>query len=187
MTATNTTTTTTTTTNDGVGKGKGKGTATATERGSLVVIVDFQNDFILEDGALPVFKSDSHDKENLPRRRSKALIRRFNTYLSELDPNSTSAVLFTFDAHDEKSYAQTREAKLFPPHCIRGTKGYELALDASLIPSQIRTYKLEKGVFDTWEEPVTVLPFDTSSSRQEVNWIPFVSLIVFSVPLLSSC
>ena len=153
---------------DGVGMMEKKGKKEF--RGSLVVIVDFQNDFILEDGAVPVFKKnnnddDDNDKENVPH-RSKALIKRFNTFLSELDPDSTSAVLFTFDAHDEKSYAQTRESKLFPPHCIRGTKGYELALDASLIPAAIRTYKLEKGVFDTWEEPVTVVPFDTS--KQEV-------------------
>lgn len=74
---------------------------------NILIVVDMQNDFI--DGALGTAEAVAI----VPKVEEK--IRSF-----------TGKVFFTRDTHGE-NYMETQEGKNLPvPHCIRGTKGWEL-------------------------------------------------------------
>ncbi len=91
----------------------------------ILVVVDMQNDFI--DGALGT-------------REAQAIVER----VAEKIKGFSGKVLFTQDTHTE-NYMETQEGKYLPvPHCIRGTKGWEIC-DA-LRPLQ-RQQPLEKPTF----------------------------------------
>lgn len=76
----------------------------------LLVVVDYQNDFV--DGALGF----SGAEKIAPRIAS--LINEFR--------NSGDEVVFTYDTHDQ-DYLNTTEGKYLPaPHCLKGSKGWEL-------------------------------------------------------------
>ena len=77
---------------------------------SAVVVVDFQNDFVC--GSLG-FPAAADLEQPICKRLESAL-------------NHGEDILFTFDTHEE-NYLETQEGKLLPiPHCIRGSKGWEL-------------------------------------------------------------
>ena len=79
----------------------------------ILVVVDMQNDFI--DGALGT-------------KEAEAIVSRTAEKIKEFD----GLVLFTRDTHEE-NYMDTQEGKNLPvPHCIRGTRGWEIcpALEA---------------------------------------------------------
>ena len=102
----------------------------------LLHIVDMQNDFVLANGKLPVTGAES-------------LIKPVNEFLNSVDFDTTIA---TFDTHYRETYKKTEESKLFPPHCLYGTKGWELAVDVCgsfLHPC----HKVLKNQFDVWEQP----------------------------------
>lgn len=85
----------------------------------ILVVVDMQNDFI--DGALGTKEAVSI----VPHVVEK--IRQFD-----------GRVLYTRDTHEE-NYLETQEGRNLPvEHCIRGTKGWELA-------SQIEAIRVEKA------------------------------------------
>lgn len=105
----------------------------------LVVVVDVQADFMRPDGALPVAGAE-------------ALIAPLQGWLASLRPAETAAVLFTLDTHERERYRGSPEAAEFPPHCERGTPGWNLELDPAQVDPAIPTYRLEKGVFDMWAE-----------------------------------
>ena len=97
----------------------------------LLTIVDMQNDFVIPGMALPV---PGADKIILPT----------NEFLAAAKFDKTIA---TFDTHYKKSYAKSDEAKMFPLHCVYGTKGWRLAINAAdAIP-------VLKGKFSVWEKP----------------------------------
>lgn len=74
---------------------------------NILVVVDMQNDFI--DGALGTPEA----VEIVPKVEKK--IREFQ-----------GKVIFTRDTHEE-NYMDTQEGRKLPvPHCIRGTKGWEI-------------------------------------------------------------
>lgn len=99
----------------------------------ILVVVDMQNDFI--DGALGTKEAVSI----VPRVVEK--IRQFD-----------GRVLYTRDTH-EGNYLETQEGRNLPvPHCIRGTKGWELA-------SQIEAIRTEKA----GEEPVDKPTFGSTT------------------------
>ncbi len=76
-----------------------------------LIVVDMQNDFI--DGALGTKEAVAI----LPHVREKIDIYRKNG----------DTVIFTRDTHDE-NYMDTMEGKKLPvPHCIKGTKGWEIS------------------------------------------------------------
>jgi len=107
----------------------------------VVIVVDAQVDFIKE-GA------------NLPVPGAEPLIKPINDYLKSLTKEDTHLVLYSFDTHVPEVYAESEEGKIFPPHCVKGTEGWELAVTTDIEPL---VYKLEKGVFDMWqEEKVTI-------------------------------
>ena len=74
---------------------------------NILVVVDMQNDFI--DGALGTKEA----VQIVPNVKKK---------LQEFE----GKILFTRDTHEE-NYMETQEGKNLPvPHCIRGTKGWEI-------------------------------------------------------------
>ncbi|MFN3388584.1 MAG: cysteine hydrolase family protein [Allosphingosinicella sp.] len=105
----------------------------------FVIVVDTQRDFMAADGALSVTGAE-------------ALLPAFRRYLEGLAPERTAGALFTFDTHDPEIYAASPEAEQFPPHCVRGSEGWANMLEAGAIDPDIPVWRLEKGVFDMWEE-----------------------------------
>jgi nicotinamidase-related amidase len=80
----------------------------------LLLIIDYQNDFVSESGKLTAGKP-AQDIE-------KALISRIRTYTK-----AGNDVLCTLDTHEKTGWTQTHpEGKQFPPHCIEGTEGWKL-------------------------------------------------------------
>ncbi len=101
---------------------------------SLLLVVDMQNDFI--DGALGTREA----QDILP-----AVIRR----VQEFDGD----VLFTRDTHFE-NYLETQEGKNLPvPHCIKGTKGWELQEELKKFCEREGCALLDKVTFGSKELP----------------------------------
>lgn len=74
----------------------------------ILVVVDMQNDFI--DGALGT-------------KEAVAIVPNVVEKIKNFDGDK---IIFTRDTHEE-NYMETQEGKNLPvPHCIRGTKGWEL-------------------------------------------------------------
>jgi nicotinamidase/pyrazinamidase len=103
----------------------------------FAVVVDAQRDFMLPGGALYVAGAE-------------ACIPKIESALAALDPADVVGVLITQDTHDPDTYPASEEARQFPPHCLRGTEGWKLAVG---LPTQLPVLSLEKGVFGMWEEP----------------------------------
>jgi nicotinamidase/pyrazinamidase len=106
----------------------------------FVIVVDMQRDFLAVDGALPVPGAE-------------AIVSPMNAWLAGLRFEGVAGVLFTADTHVPAIYAASAEAEQFPPHCEKGTPGWENVLDQAVIDPAVPVYRLEKGVFDMWAEP----------------------------------
>jgi len=106
----------------------------------FLTVIDMQGDFVLPNGRLPV--KDAMD-----------IIPATTNFLASLDPKEYVGVLFTYDTHNKSSYPASEEAKQFPPHCEKGTPGWELVVGPGLIHNDIPLWRLEKNVFSMWEEP----------------------------------
>lgn len=106
----------------------------------FVIVVDMQRDFVAVDGALPVAEAE-------------AMVSPMKAWLAGLRPEDVAGVLFTADTHVPEIYATSAEAEQFPPHCEKGTTGWENVLNPDAIDPDIPVYRLEKGVFDMWVEP----------------------------------
>lgn len=99
------------------------------------VLVDFQNDFVHEQGALSV--------------KNPQLIQRVQKFLNNLQQGMFEQMIVTADNHFAETYAFTEEARHYPPHCIHGSRGWHLAVTPKKnIPLQI----LYKGTTDMWQE-----------------------------------
>lgn len=101
---------------------------------NIFALIDLQNDFVLPNGKLTV------NAPNLIRKTQKFVDRttaRFNEYW------------VTYDTHFEESYGQTEEAKLFPPHCIYGTDGWQVPVT---FPSGKPVCKFIKATTNLWAE-----------------------------------
>ncbi|EQB33247.1 cysteine hydrolase family protein [Sphingobium ummariense] len=106
----------------------------------FAIVVDMQRDFVAADGALPVAGAE-------------AIVPPMKAWLAGLRTEDVAGVLFTADTHVSEIYAGSAEAEQFPPHCEKGTPGWENVLDPGTIDPAIPVYLLEKGVFDMWAEP----------------------------------
>lgn len=117
----------------------------------IALIVDAQVDFMQEDGALYVPGAE-------------AIIPTINQYLESLRLEyGYLGAVFTVDTHDEESYPDSPEGKMFPPHCLMGTDGFDFAVDTSRVMSEkdggVARKMLNKGVFDMWaEDNIVVRP-----------------------------
>ena len=77
----------------------------------LLIVVDYQKDFV--NGALPCGAAAEALEERI--------CRKIAAYRAAGD-----GVLFLKDTHLAAEYQNTREAASFPPHCLKGTPGWEL-------------------------------------------------------------
>lgn len=99
----------------------------------LLIVVDFQNDFI--DGALGFKKAES---------LVDIINEKINNYL-----NNNNDVIFTLDTHDA-NYLNTYEgAKLPIPHCIDGTFGHKVNEKCDYLDKAIKVFK--KNTFPSLE------------------------------------
>lgn len=107
----------------------------------LYVLIDWQRDFANSDGALYV-----------PNGISRSAVENF---VSTGGNAGKSVGLFaTYDTHYENVYSRTEEAKQFPIHCVKGTNGWCSELpDMWEAHHNHHIFKLEKNVFDMWEQP----------------------------------
>jgi nicotinamidase-related amidase len=96
----------------------------------LLIVVDFQNDFV--DGSLGFAEA-----KNLEERISQKIIQY---------QNEKQDIIFTFDTHDH-DYLKRQEGRYLPiEHCIKNTSGWELyGTVADLFKYGIR--KIEKNAF----------------------------------------
>lgn len=93
-----------------------------------LVVVDMQNDFV--DGAL-----GTHEAE--------AIVDGVAEYARSFD----GTVVFTYDTHHE-NYLETQEGKNLPvPHCIKGTKGWELTPKLDNVRRALAAEVFEKPTF----------------------------------------
>lgn len=80
----------------------------------LLLIIDYQNDFVADAGALSAGKP--------AQAIEKALLSRVRTYIK-----ADHDVLCTLDTHQESGWAEDQpEGKQFPLHCVEGTEGWQL-------------------------------------------------------------
>ena len=108
-----------------------------------IVVVDMQKDFI--DGALGTKEAQAM----LPRMEAKLAAARA----------AGTALVFTMDTHGE-DYLATQEGKRLPvPHCIRGTKGWEIAASLQLFV-QAAVAVVEKPSFGSTELPAVLAGYD---------------------------
>jgi len=141
----------------------------------FVIVVDTQRDFMAADGALSVAGAE-------------ALVPAAERFLAELRPDDTAGILFTYDTHEPEVYATSAEAEQFPPHCVKGSAGWDNMLSPDVIEPAIPVYRLEKGVFDMWAEPdaelrderrpeAPPLPRDAFFDRLQQNGVREVTVI----------
>ena len=78
-----------------------------------LIVVDYQYDFVAEDGKLTIGKPAQDIEKNI---------------ISLADKYDEKDIYFTFDNHSESDWESDiyPEPKVFPLHCIKGTKGYEV-------------------------------------------------------------
>lgn len=108
-----------------------------------LVIVDLQNDFI--DGALGT-------------KEAQEMLVRLEKKLEKAHAAGT-ALFFTMDTHGE-DYLSTQEGERLPvPHCIRGTKGWEIA-DTLQPFVQEAAAVIEKPSFGSTELPAALKDYD---------------------------
>ncbi len=92
-------------------------------------VIDYQNDFV--DGALGFPGAEKLDADIAAKVRAYG----------------QGHVLFTRDTHFE-NYLDTREGRLLPvPHCIKGTKGWELYGETAAAVAEVNAPAIDKLVF----------------------------------------
>lgn len=106
---------------------------------TFVVVIDTQYDFMMPEGKLYVPAAE-------------ATILPVIQFLASLSPEEIAGVLFTFDTHYKDIYEASEEAKQFPIHCEKGTKGWGNVFNPDIIDPKIEVVSLHKGVFNMWEE-----------------------------------
>ena len=110
-----------------------------------LTLVDFQNDFVAPSGAL-TFDNGKGDLK---------LIKKMTAFFQKLPQTVIANAIVTYDTHDLKTYSTTPESKQFPPHCIKGTNGWDLAINTDLLHNKIPHIQyLKKSTYDMWEKTI---------------------------------
>lgn len=95
---------------------------------NVLIVVDVQNDFV--DGALGT-------------KEAQAMLPQLLTKVRAFD----GEVIYTKDTHPE-NYLETQEGKNLPvPHCIKGTKGWELVPELRKLQAERGSLVVEKPTF----------------------------------------
>ena len=119
----------------------------------LLLVIDFQNDFV--DGSLGFEKAkDLEDK----------------IYQKIIDyKNNNDDVIITLDTHNENCL-ETQEGKYLPtPHCIEGTKGWELYGKIK----NMSGYQIKKNTYGAYD----LFTFLKNSRYSEIELVGLVSNI----------
>lgn len=121
----------------------------------MLVVVDYQNDFV--DGALGFPGAEKLDHAIAEKIRSA-------------EQNGT-AVVVTMDTHGA-DYLDTREGKRLPvPHCIEGSRGWELFGETGEVLNQVEHITLRKATFGAAPLAVAELP----EGVEEIELVGLVS------------
>lgn len=125
----------------------------------ILVVVDYQNDFV--DGALGFKGADKLDEK---------IVSKINEYLHNGDK-----IFYTMDTHRE-DYLNTREGKQLPvPHCIFGTKGWELyGKTGKILKDGINSFMIMKETFGC--NPMT-MESELFKFSEPVESVEFVGLV----------
>ena len=103
----------------------------------ILIIVDFQNDFIQPDGVLSI--------------KDVSLINRMQTFIDSLGPNSFVNIIITMDTHFRETWSSTYESTSYPLHCEFGHNGFKLAFNLSNT-SNLPVEIIYKSTVDIWNE-----------------------------------
>lgn len=115
----------------------------------ILLVVDMQNDFI--DGALGTPEA-------------VAIVPNVRKKIEEFD----GTVLFTRDTH-ESNYLETQEGKNLPvPHCIRGTKGWEIREELDILR---KTEPIDKVTFGSSELGPLLQKLDSEEKIESITVI----------------
>lgn len=118
---------------------------------NILLVIDMQNDFI--DGALGT-------------REAVAIVPNVKKKIEGFE----GKVIFTRDTHEE-SYMDTQEGKNLPvPHCIRGTKGWEICEELDKLRN---TTPIDKVTFGSSELGPELLKLN---AEEEIGSITFIGL-----------
>lgn len=78
-------------------------------REKILIVVDYQYDFVAKNGALPVPNADKI----------------YKNIQEKIDSGNYDTIIYTFDTHTKREYENSDEQKIFPNiHCEFGTKGW---------------------------------------------------------------
>ncbi len=102
---------------------------------TAIVVIDMQNDFVTG---------------SLGTREAAEVLPRIRDFLAENAASSSPAdVFFTQDTHPE-NYLETQEGRRLPvPHCIRGSRGWDICEELKPFASADRT--IQKPTFGSLE------------------------------------
>ncbi len=112
----------------------------------ILVIIDFQNDFMRADGALPV----NHRKGDL------FLIEKMNNFLYSIQEDFFDYALVSYDTHFKEYYNFTLENQLNGTlHCDFNSYGWNLSFDESFLEKKVQnTFYICKNTVDIWSKHV---------------------------------
>lgn len=99
-----------------------------------LIVVDYQYDFVADDGLLTISKPAQDIEKNI--------LKRIDTYL-----NQNSKVILTLDAHTKETWETHTEKANFPFHCEKGSKGYLPYNELKPLFHDNRILKIEKNAF----------------------------------------
>lgn len=110
----------------------------------LFLVIDMQNDFI--DGALGTAEAIN-------------IVEPLRACLEEVSKDKNTDIFFTLDTHTD-NYLSTAEGKKLPvPHCIKGSKGWEIS--PLLQPYTKEATLFEKPTFGSTELAPAVKDYDS--------------------------
>ena len=124
----------------------------------LLVVVDYQNDFV--NGVLGFKRAESLEE---------GIYNKVKEYLENKDN-----VLFTYDTHNEQ-YLNTREGKNLPvAHCIEGTYGHELYGKLKKFENEENTIHINKFAFGMSPKQVIEL---SEKIGKDIDYIEIVGVV----------
>ncbi len=101
----------------------------------ILMRIDFQNDFVHPYGALTLSNPE--------------LIGRQQKFANSLFLKSFDKIIDTYDTHFAETYANTKEAQSFPPHCIFASWGWQ---SAAPFNPELKVQKMYKSTTNIWNE-----------------------------------
>ncbi len=116
-----------------------------------LVRIDFQNDFVAEEGNLTI--------------NNPALIARHQHFNQSLQKGMFTQIIDAADTHFAETYPNTKEAQFFPAHTIYGTWGWQKAAE---FKDNIPVVNLYKSTTNLWNEEKTYAVLQQDWKGKEV-------------------